>query len=91
MKVTNFGSTDKHYMSVDLILDLLMLWVYVRVLPIRHIKCPIIYVCCFCSKVTSTLCFLQEIHAPMLGLWGVRFAVIAVFFGFTFASIVSRL
>jgi hypothetical protein len=37
------------------------------------------------------LVFLSEVHAPILGLWGVKFVVIAVFLAFTLASIVSHL
>jgi Niemann-Pick C1 protein len=29
----------------------------------------------------------QEVHAPVLGLWGVKMVVVAVFFAFALASI----
>lgn len=32
---------------------------------------------------------LQDVHAPILGLWGIKMFVIAVFVAFTLASIVS--
>ncbi|KAM3743656.1 hypothetical protein ACB098_07G163400 [Castanea mollissima] len=31
--------------------------------------------------------YMKEVHAPILGLWGVKLVVIAIFFGFTLASI----
>ncbi|KAG6712155.1 hypothetical protein I3842_05G089900 [Carya illinoinensis] len=31
--------------------------------------------------------YMKEVHAPILELWGVKFGVIAIFFGFTLASI----
>ncbi|XP_059445975.1 uncharacterized protein LOC132177601 [Corylus avellana] len=31
--------------------------------------------------------YMEEVHAPLLGLWGVKFVVIAVFLAFTLASI----
>lgn len=33
---------------------------------------------------------LQDVHAPLLSLQGVKIVVVAVFFGFAFASIVSH-
>lgn len=34
--------------------------------------------------------FMQEVHAPILGLWGVKMVVVSVFLAFTVASIVSH-
>ncbi|CAB80500.1 putative protein [Arabidopsis thaliana] len=34
--------------------------------------------------------YMKEVHAPVLGLWGVKMVVVAVFFAFALASIISR-